>query len=30
MAKHLTKEEFIEVAKEFGYNTDGEFVLLSI
>lgn len=24
MAKHLTKEEFIEVAKEFGYNTDGE------
>lgn len=25
MAKHLTKEEFIEVAKEFGYNTDGEY-----
>lgn len=24
MAKQLTKEEFIEVAKEFGYNTDGE------
>lgn len=24
MAKHLTKEEFIEVAKEFGYNTDCE------
>lgn len=24
MAKHLTKEEFIEVAKEFGYNTDDE------
>lgn len=25
MAKQLTKEEFIEVAKEFGYNTDGEY-----
>lgn len=24
MAKQLTKEEFIEVAKEFGYDTDGE------
>ena len=24
MAKQLTKEEFIEVAKEFGYNVDGE------
>ena len=24
MAKQLTKEEFIEVAKEFGYNTDGQ------
>lgn len=23
MAKQLTKEEFIEVAKEFGYDTDG-------
>ena len=25
MAKQLTKEEFIEVAKEFGYDTDGEY-----
>ena len=25
MAKQLTKEEFIEVAKEFGYNTDCEY-----
>lgn len=25
MQKQLTKEEFIEVAKEFGYNTDGEY-----
>lgn len=25
MAKQLTKEEFIEVAKEFGYNTYGEY-----
>lgn len=25
MAKQLTKEEFIEVAKEFGYNTNGEY-----
>ena len=25
MAKHLTKEEFIEVAKEFGYDTDCEY-----
>ena len=25
MVKQLTKEEFIEVAKEFGYNTDGEY-----
>ena len=24
MAKQLTKEEFIEVAKEFGYNTDSQ------
>ena len=24
MAKQLTKEEFIEVAKEFWYNTDGQ------
>ena len=24
MPKQLTKEEFIEVAKEFGYNVDGE------
>lgn len=24
MAKQFTKEEFIEVAKEFGYNTDDE------
>lgn len=24
MKKHLTKEEFIEVAKEFGYKVDGE------
>lgn len=24
MVKQLTKEEFIEIAKEFGYNTDGE------
>ena len=25
MQKQLTKEEFIEVAKEFGYDTDGEY-----
>lgn len=25
MPKQLTKEEFIEVAKEFGYDTDGEY-----
>ena len=25
MAKQLTKEEFIEVAKEFGYHVDGEY-----
>ena len=25
MVKQLTKEEFIEVAKEFGYDTDGEY-----
>lgn len=24
MQKQLTKEEFIEVAKEFGYDTDGQ------
>lgn len=25
MVKQLTKEEFIEIAKEFGYDTDGEY-----
>ena len=24
MKKHLTKEEFIEIAKEYGYHVDGE------